>query len=225
MSNNIYFNFSEYESSREYIDLCWQQFRRYKDAQEKLLYLIGSIFTVVLGATGIFGAFYGNEKIDITVWHITFFHALILVLALFYFYKKLNADMYSQIGLEGEKMLREKFPSDSNKLPYFFQLKTHYIGESGNITAGRSLSKFATVISIFLYIFLTTIPFMSTENFSSNGVTFTWKSLAPTVFFFILFFIVNLLYQREKKRIQYKITNDFKSNTNEGSEDEARTLQ
>lgn len=191
---------------REYIDLCWEHYKLYKEAQEKLLYWIASVFTLVISATGIFGAVNPEKQSDFQLRHIILFHVIFLIVWLFYLYKKINADMYSQIGKEGEMYLKRCCTNTlPDPLPRFFELKSRYLGESNELTAGRSFSNYSGALIIVTYVALSLMPIWKDTGLVDGGFKIAWE---PAIAFFVFIaavFGAMRLYRKEKKSVQDRI--------------------
>lgn len=127
----------------------------------------------------------------------------------FLLYKQLNADMYEQIGLTGERTLQGVYGGDEiAQLPQLFHIKGHYVGAHSSITCGRHLTKIANLLIIGLYFIVVTTPIWK-GSINAQSLILDWQSVVATVFFVALVFYGQVLYGAQRKKMTAQIQADW----------------
>lgn len=196
---------------QHYLDRCWNAREYYKNETNKLLYWVGTGFVVMLGATGILGArqLNGSDKLAFDLKHIIAFHAVFAIVWFYYLYKQLNADLFENLGKKLESLVRSQENVDvDEKFIGFFSIKGHYLGsECGH---GRSLTRFANVFIVGLYICVTGAP-MFRGGVSFEALKVNWDFIFSSLVFFVIFFGARKLYDKEKRRVFESLERDWKT--------------
>ena len=193
---------------QSYLDRCWESYRYYKDEQNKLLYWLGTVFVALIAATGVFGALRNpTQSFAFSFAHVLLFHLVFLIVWLFYLYKKLNSEMYQQLGERTEDYIKSNFPElQGREVPLFFRSKKDYIGESN--WCGRGISRWANLLMVVLYVSVVVSPVFRV-NITSWSFEIYWTSLAAVAIFLVLTGIGWILYKWEKKEVDKNIAAEW----------------
>jgi uncharacterized protein YhhL (DUF1145 family) len=182
----------------DYMDRCWAARQYYKDECNKLLCWVATLFLAIVGATGIFGA-NQNTRFDFSLKHMLLFHAVGIVVWVYYLYKQLNADMFEKLGILIEEYVRlEKGFDDDGHFQGFFSLKDHYLGKlSGH---GRSLTRYANMGILIIYLTVTGWPLFH-GGLANGALKVNWEFLVVSLAFPMMAFASWRVYIKEKKRV------------------------
>lgn len=202
----------EYDYFCEYVFECWKNRQYYKDEQNKLLYWIGSLFTVIAAASGVLGAIKPSGTVySFTFYHTLIFHVVFLICWFYFLYKQLNADMYDKIGKLGEEVIEKRFNiKPPGEMPSFFKLKEEYLSKDGRFVYGRNLVHFANIFIGILYIVVVTSPLWKI-TFADDSVTIDYLSIVSIVIYILILGTGQYIYTKSKKKIFRRIEEQWKS--------------
>lgn len=178
------------------IETSFNTYLHYKRDQDRVLYFAGTIFILIISATGILGIYRPfNIELKYNVVHALFFHLMFTILYFYYIHKSIISEFYLLNAVEAEKYLLKNYKI--NNIPSFSEQKNKVLG---NTTKTPSLKKintgyFANIGLLILYMLISLYPLM--EDYIKNGAI-------ELIFFIplinILIIILFAKYYSKKKR-------------------------
>ncbi|MCC6601047.1 MAG: hypothetical protein IT223_10290 [Crocinitomicaceae bacterium] len=197
-----------YNDTDEYVKKCWASRQYYRREEEKLLYFACTSLISIIAITGVLGLFKQLSQPQFSIIHIVTFHALFLILFIFYLYKQLNADIYHIVAIEGEKFIQTHLRNYETKIPTFASLKGVYLNNKTNLH-GKSLLTLGNVLSVLLYCGMSIFPFTDSFYRIEGGTTLKDEAVISLITF-LLFIGSGLFYKRKQKsRIAERVHGDW----------------